>query len=654
MNVIAQFENWSFRYRGSERVAVEGVTFSLRAGEVLLLAGASGSGKSTLLRALAGVLLPGESSGECRVSVERIAYVQQDPSSSAVMSRVDDDIAFAAENRGWTAARISRAVNESASAAGVLAYSQRTISTLSGGERQRVSLAAARVVTPDLLLLDEPTSMLDGDGVASVKTAITEAASSGCAVVLVEHHVAEVLDIVDRVMVVGTDFVGSPRDFETRAEEFTALGVWVPGADPVVRAAGNPGDAVLWSAEVTLHAGEVVALSGPNGAGKTTRLRTLAGLGSDTATASTQLANGLEANPARWSAADLSRRMGFMLQNPEHLFLHDTVSAELPDKDLQVRFGLEHLVDSHPFALSGGEQRRLAFAIEFAKRAPVLLLDEPTFGLDAQAWEVVVDAIDEERRRGVAVAVATHDNQLLHALQPRVILCNDSPREAANETDKLRLKCDPLSLLMAVTFIAVSGLLVRNEISLGVSLAGALALCLLARVLPWRRIAISSLGLAGVVVANLPTATVEEALFAAARVAVVVIPGVVLLPRLDATGLADALAQRWRLKPRFVLSALGAFRLLEDLRGDWLNLAFARRIRGQVATGPRTKLVQFANDTFRLLVSALRRAERLSLSLSSRGLTDARSWWRTSSVSGNDRVLVLLCALVPLAVMLTR
>ena len=436
-------------------------------GERVLLLGPSGSGKSTLLGGLAG-LLHGQQSGESRGALtvdglaphttrHRTGLVLQDPESQIVMSRAGDDVAFGPENYGVPTAEIWARVRAALDTVGFPYPLDRPTAALSGGEKQRLALAGILANAPGLLLLDEPTANLDPDGARLVRAAVDRTVTgTGATLVVVEHRVEPWLALVDRVVILGADgrltadgtpdqvFGGSPGGQ-------TAAGVWSPG--PRVGAAGSrpapssrpTGAAVLTGRELHLRyprttreavdgvdlvltAGRAVAATGANGTGKSTLALMMAGLVAPTSglvSAADEPTRALHRRRPR----SLARVVGTVFQNPEHQFLTRTVQEELrlaptllgwpPARasarvdELLDRLGLTALAPANPFTLSGGQKRRLSVATALSAAAPVLVLDEPTFGQDAQTWVALAELLETARDAGSALFVVSHDEDFV-------------------------------------------------------------------------------------------------------------------------------------------------------------------------------------------------------------------------------------------------
>ncbi|MCW2742708.1 MAG: HMP/thiamine import ATP-binding protein [Blastococcus sp.] len=453
MRVVAR--GLGVRHPSRRAWALTGVDLVLEPGERILLTGASGAGKSTLLAALAGILDPEgtETIGELTVqngppsaARSRLGLLAQDPDSQLVMTRAGDDVAFGLENAGLPAEEIWPRVEEVLAAVGFPYGRDRPTQALSGGEKQRLVLAGVLARKPGLLLLDEPTAQLDPPGAALVRAAVARAtADRGATTVVVDHDAGPWLPLVDRVLEV---VPGGLIEHE-------------PGWRPVPRTAGldlpaaldGPAllvaDAAAFSyrgsdspalppTTAVVRGGRTLAVTGPNGTGKSTLALLLAGLRAPTTgrvQASAELGAGVRRGhrePHRWRAGELVTRIGTVFQHPEQQFLtgrlrdelalgplrsgEQAAAARATADGLLERLGLTSFADANPYTLSGGQQRRLSVATALATSPRVLVLDEPTFGQDAATWRELVTLLAEQRARGCAVAVVTHDADLVQVL----------------------------------------------------------------------------------------------------------------------------------------------------------------------------------------------------------------------------------------------
>ncbi|WP_376974217.1 ATP-binding cassette domain-containing protein [Arthrobacter sp.] len=474
---------WGWRHAGRDVPALSGLDLTIRPGERVLLAGPSGAGKSTLLHALAGVLhADGDAEAQGELLVDGVpaaagvaGLMQQDPETQVVQARVGDDVAFGAENLAVPRERIWPRVGAALDAVGLRVPLDHPTSSLSGGQKQRLALAGILAMRPGLVLLDEPTANLDPSGVTEVRDAVVGALDrTGATAVIVEHRLDAWAPHVDRVVVLepggGVAYDGTPGELFAPGpvrERLIGAGVWVPGFVPVLPerapagggaallaardldvARSRHGAAALTGVALDLAAGEALCVTGANGSGKSTLALTLGGLLAERAGALRALpalrGRGETVDrPFLWRAADLVGRIGTVFQEPEHQFVAATVRDELAlgprvardpgtraplftpaEIDGRVdalldRLRLRHLADANPFTLSGGEKRRLSVATVLAAGPSLLVLDEPTFGQDANTWAELALLLREQLDAGVAVVAVTHDRNFAAALGAR-------------------------------------------------------------------------------------------------------------------------------------------------------------------------------------------------------------------------------------------
>ncbi len=437
----------SFSYPEDGR-ALDGVSLEIEPGELVALLGPSGSGKSTLLRAFAG-LVPhfhgGRFAGRVDVAgldtrrhrpaelAGTVACLFQDPEDQVVFTRVENEIAFGLENIGVEPGLIPTRVEAALELAGAVHLKGRRVEELSGGELQRVCLASALALEPQLLLLDEPTSQLDSE----VATALLERCRArGTAVLVSEQRPALPLEHADRVVFMeeGRILLDAPRaeSIEWLARERPAwlgleaqCGASEPG-DLVCRLedvsfAYPGGPPVVDGFELGLRRGEVVVLTGPNGSGKTTLAKLAAGL----------------LLPAR-GVVTRSGRAAYLSQDPGRYLVRERADEEVAlgvGGDLRraraalERVGLAGHAERHPRDLSSGERERLALAAVLVTEPELLILDEPTRGIDPerkQRLAALLRAEVDDR----ATLVVTHDRAFASVVCDREIALGAS-REAA-------------------------------------------------------------------------------------------------------------------------------------------------------------------------------------------------------------------------------
>jgi len=442
---VATIEELTFSYPGAAP-ALDRVSLVIEPGEVVLVLGPSGSGKSTLVRALAG-LVPWFHGGRFAGRVEvvgrdtrrarpselavAVATVFQDPEDQIVLAQVEAEVAFGLENVGTPPSAILPRVHRALDAVGAGHLAGRRLAELSGGELQRVCLASALALEPQLLLLDEPTSQLDPDGAEAF---LERAVASGAAVVVSEQRPAAALRHADRVLFLerGRVVLDAPLDeavawldahrpawttlaprttlFHDRSEA-RAQRLPLPSnnllqgtaGEVVVRVAGvrfayESGPDVLGGASLELRRGEVVALTGPNGSGKTTLAKIAAGL--------------LE---AQGGTVERAGRAAFLLQDPGRYLVRETALDEVAlgagverARRALENVGLAWAERTHPRDLSSGERERLALATVLVGEPDLLVLDEPTRGVDPER-KAELAALLRAQAAQRATLVVTHD-----------------------------------------------------------------------------------------------------------------------------------------------------------------------------------------------------------------------------------------------------
>jgi energy-coupling factor transporter ATP-binding protein EcfA2 len=446
----------------------------------MLVLGPSGSGKSTLALAIGGLLpreIPASMGGVLSLDGQeirslppttvaaRIGMVWQDPDSQLVMERVEDDVAFGLENRGWALPEMRARVPDVLAEVGLEGLERQRSRRLSGGEQQRLALAGALAPSPDVLVLDEPTANLDPAAATAFMARLAALRAEGSTtIVLIEHLVEAAWPMADLILALDTDGhpidVGTPAEVARRsAAQMRDAGIWLPaaverrirgiqlavrpsrprpertpGGAPVIEARDlrfgfDRAEPVIRDVRLWIQPGERIALVGPNGSGKSTLARLLVGLlRPDTGTVRL-----LGDDPARLPPAELARRASYVFQDPERQFLATTVEEEIllglrfvqraSARLLMGRLGLplERFGRRSPYRLSGGEQRRLSLASALVREPAVLVLDEPTFGQDRHGYEALLEILDERLDDGATLIAATHDTRFVADATDRAI-----------------------------------------------------------------------------------------------------------------------------------------------------------------------------------------------------------------------------------------
>lgn len=414
-----------------------------------------------------------------RELADLVGLVPQDPLSGFVTDTVEDELAYGMECLGLAADVMRRRVEETLDLLGLADVRNRALRTLSAGQRQRVAIGAALAAHPRVLVLDEPTSALDPVAAEDVLAAISRLVHDlNITVVMAEHRLERVLQYADRIVVVPGDgepiVLGSPADIMRMAPiappvvELGRLLDWSPlpltvrdarraagplrdllvGATPPLRvvpteqqplaqlsrASVQYGNHIaLRDISADVHAGEIVALMGRNGAGKSTLLHCLIGL-KETSHGSVRVH---ESDPRTLKSTALLRNVGLVPADPGDLLEAATVADECraSDRDAAVEPGTtrallallapEVLDTVHPGDLSEGQRLLLALAIVLAARPPLVLLDEPTRGLDYPTKRRLIAVLRDLSEAGHGVVLATHDVELVAELASRVVVLAD-------------------------------------------------------------------------------------------------------------------------------------------------------------------------------------------------------------------------------------
>ncbi|WP_181798076.1 ABC transporter ATP-binding protein [Streptomyces sp. WELS2] len=415
-----------------------------------------------------------------------VGTVGQDPLAHFVTDTVEDELAYGMESLGLAPAVMRRRVEETLDLLGLAALRDRPIATLSGGQRQRVAIGSVLTPHPRVLVLDEPTSALDPAAAEEVLAVLQRLVHDlGTTILMAEHRLERVIQYADRMVLLpspgATPLTGTPSEIMAVSPVYPpviALGRladWTPlpltirdarrQAAPLrARLAGSPSRSdsptpvsdpapapppghpylaetrslalrrdttqALRDVTLTISKGETIALMGRNGAGKSTLLSALVGLLAPTT--GTVTVGGL--TPHRTPPPALIRRVGLVPQDPRDLLYADTVAAECAasDKDADATEGtcralVSELLpditdDAHPRDLSEGQRLALALAVVLTARPPLLLLDEPTRGLDYAAKARLVSVLRGLAAEGHAIVLATHDVELAAELAHRVVL----------------------------------------------------------------------------------------------------------------------------------------------------------------------------------------------------------------------------------------
>lgn len=488
---LFEIKNLTFAYNGAYKNALENVSLDIERGDFVLVCGKSGCGKTTLLRLMKRELSPkgnkfgsivfdGENIDDLddRTAAAAIGYVTQNPDEQIVTDKVWHELAFGLESLGEKDETIRHKVAEICGFLGIADIYKKKTCELSGGQKQLVNLASILVMSPDIVLLDEPTAQLDPVAASKFLTCLKKLNDElGITVVLVEHRLEETFAMANKVVVMDNAKVvinTTPRnigDAYNKKEIDLDIFEGLPTSVRLFKATGGTGDCpltvkegkkyvekgfnsdnsvqarnvnagenvaieikdgyfryeresddVLNGLNLKVYENEILCIFGANGAGKTTLLRILAG--------TRRLYKGKyrlwNKKIKEYNGNSMYRgNIAALPQNPQDLFVKSTVYDDLKEltvlletdkseRDAEVakvmrKMDIEHLAKQHPYDLSGGEQQKIAMAKILLMKPKIILLDEPTKGLDSYSKKQFAKILLNLKAEGKTLVLVTHD-----------------------------------------------------------------------------------------------------------------------------------------------------------------------------------------------------------------------------------------------------
>ena len=424
----------SFTYPKTEYPALNNVSFTVERGELCVVIGESAAGKSTLLKLLKKEIAPhGEISGEISVSGSA-AYVAQNIEESIVCNKVRHELAFALSNEGKSEEEIELAVAQTASYFNLDRKLDFDVSALSDGEKQLLNLASVMINNPDILILDEPASRLDPVSAMRFVDIIKKMHRDfGATVIIAEHNTDALIESADSIMLLEKSRLLIKTDVKSAAEYMkqnncamlSSLPVQMrlyDGAKTVAECAEifkaknvtpikdnsslgetalevkniyfayEKGTDILSALSLRVYKGKINAVLGPNSSGKTTLLKNIAGVH----------------KPYRGKIKS-NAKISMLCQNPLDLFTKERCGDEVSFGSITDFLGISEIENRHPYDLSGGQAQRLALAKVLEKNADIILLDEPTKGLDPVLKDKLAQILRELCERGKTILIVSHD-----------------------------------------------------------------------------------------------------------------------------------------------------------------------------------------------------------------------------------------------------
>ena len=494
MNDMLIIEDVSYRYKVREDATLKHVCLHVAKGEMLLLAGRSGCGKSTLIKAVSGLLNTagaGELYGKIYLDGNDTAFmkpeeigilvgtVYQSPDDQLFAMTVADEVGFALENQGIEETIVNEEVSRVLQRVGLKGFEKNSIHTLSGGQRQRLALASVLITKPKLLVLDEPVSQMNPQGVEDfLNLLVSLNREDEITIIVVEHRVNELARYFPRLAVMfdgefiydgptemAWEKIGHAEKFGLREPQriklcrYLNLTEFADDTKKIIELINNEcdidnkqnftvrkkrsqecvvkGENIIYrypgAKSNTLHGlnfefykGERIALMGFNGAGKSTLVYLLGGL--------TYVTSGC-LKILQGTVVEHAHEIGYLRQEPDLMLLADSVWEELTWKntkrsekylwDLLNKLKLENNVNDFPLALSKGQRLRVVLGALLAREPKLLLLDEPTTGQDQQSLEEIKNLINDFAENHGCILFCTHDIELASEIADRVIVMAD-------------------------------------------------------------------------------------------------------------------------------------------------------------------------------------------------------------------------------------
>jgi energy-coupling factor transport system ATP-binding protein len=454
-----EVSDFSYTYPHAEMPILSHLDFVLESGAFAVITGESGSGKSTLGKALAGFLFQGEDvrySGQIKVdqmdmthialfdAIEKVAYVQQNPQDQFCTLTVLDEIAFGLENLGVQPADIDNRIDEALEIVKGLHLRKRNLATLSGGEQQKVAIASLLALSPNVLILDEPTSNLDPPSTNSVFETLDHLRRThNLTVIIIEHKLPQLLPLNPELFELANGQL-HPTDKKDKLYN-PSLNCKKSGLTQTQEVPTNAiislrnvdinreGRTILDGINLEIKSGEFISLMGSNGSGKTTLLESMMGFHEMTS----GQARIFYHDRSKIKISDLVKDIGFIFQNPDHQIFTQSIRDEIVftsrnlsslGSDLESeldnwiqRMHLEGRMDDHPQRLSYGEKRRLNLASSMFHSPSLLLIDELLIGQDTGNALIWLNLLKDYTKSGNSVVLVNHHPDFTYQFCDRLV-----------------------------------------------------------------------------------------------------------------------------------------------------------------------------------------------------------------------------------------
>ena len=440
---MLEFKDVSFTYKNSNNKVLDRVNFKINKGECILLTGVSGSGKSTLIHLMNGLiptLYEGQLEGEILFKnkdlkdiesydiSKNIGYVSQDPRGHFFTTNTTSELVFSMENYGIPLNEMKKKYSELVNLWELEKLVDKNIIYISSGERQKIAIGCSLSLEPEIIILDEPSSNLDFHMTKKLKQLIEKLKTKGYTIIIAEHRMYYIQDLIDRVFVINNGKViektisdlKSNNEVPLRSLDIFNLeleNISCKNKELLMEINNITYKNILTNITTTVYKGDVIGLIGKNGVGKTTLLRLLSNI--------------MKPNKGKI----VGKVVPFLvMQDMDYQFFTESVESEMKfgsaDNDLEkinsllMKLGLTEFKDKIPFELSGGQKQRLLIAISALANVNLLMFDEPTSGLDYVNM-TKVSGILKDLSKNSALIVATHDIEFLYKTCNRIVYLDD-------------------------------------------------------------------------------------------------------------------------------------------------------------------------------------------------------------------------------------
>lgn len=480
---IFSIKNLNFTYPNQTEKAINNVNLSVNSGDFLLVIGESGCGKTTLLKMLKPQLTPhGDISGEIFYKGNKnnpceIGFIMQDIDSQIVTDKVYSELAFGLENMGLKNDEIRLKVSEFTTYFGISDIFHKSTNELSGGEKQLLNLASVMVMNPKVLILDEPTSQLDPIATTEFTETLKRINEDfGTTIIIAEHNLQEVFKFANKVALMEKGSITSldtPKNIAKNVID-KKISKAMPVTVQIFNRLGGAGECpltvrdcrnflkknykfsninlcdnkssinptaisckdlwfrytktsndVLHNCGLTINKGEIYGILGANGCGKSTLLKVITG----------------QLKPYRGKVNTHKNKLAYLPQNPKNLFVKDTLIDDLNSinnsyKELIHSFNMENLLNRHPYDLSGGELQKAGILKIMLTDPDVILLDEPTKGIDSFAKDELGTLLSQLKDKGKTIVIVTHDVEFSAMFTDRCGLLFDGMITSQSDTKR--------------------------------------------------------------------------------------------------------------------------------------------------------------------------------------------------------------------------